>query len=361
MNPLDSVDVETALSGHGDWLDADLASALAAYPLDCVETEYPHHVGSVEGPDDDVAPARDHPVFYGCFDWHSAVHGHWTLVRLLRLVEDHPDEAAIVGSVSARLTSGNVETETEYLASNPSFERPYGWGWLLRLAAELHRWDDDRGDRWRRTLAPLEEQVHTLVRDEFLSGTRPRRVGTHGNSAFALSCVLDYARVVSDETLETAAVERADAFYGDDEDYPVAYEPLGWDFLSPALVEADLMRRVLDGDAFASWAADFLPDVTTAPHDSILDPVDVAPDPESGVELHLVGLNLSRAWCLADLAAALGDHRYADALAASAERHAERGLSRAFTSDYAGAHWLSSFVVYLLTRHDGGIAPAQSA
>jgi hypothetical protein len=196
------------------------------------------------------------------------------------------------------------------------------------------------------------------VTEAFLPRERPIRVGTHHNTAFALQCVLDYARVTGDDGLESTTRDRSEALFSDDRDYPVEYEPLGSDFLSPALVEADLMRRVLDHEAFAAWIDGFLPEMTEPPYDGLLDPVEVSSKAVDGNELHLVGLNLSKAWCLAGVGKALGDHRYAAPFERSAARHAEAGLSRAFTDDYAGAHWLSSFVLYLLTRNDGGIAPA---
>ncbi|AUV82264.1 DUF2891 domain-containing protein [Salinigranum rubrum] len=357
MVPFDEVDRETLLSGRRDWMDSDHAAALSRHPLDCLETEYPHYVGAVGGSGEAPSPKRQHPVFYGCFDWHSAVHSHWCLIRQLRLFEDHPDEAAVTRSISGRFTAANVEREVEYLDDHPSFERPYGWAWLLRLAAELHLWDDERADEWRAVLRPLEQSVVDLVRDGFLSRQRPIRVGTHHNSAFALQCVLDYAAVTGADGLAVAARERSRAFFEGDRNYPVEYEPMGFDFLSPALAEADLMRRVLDREAFVAWVDEFLPELTEPPYDGALDPVEVDPESADGSELHLVGLNLSKAWCLAGVGSALGDHRYATAFERSAERHAVEGLERAFTDDYAGAHWLSSFVLYLLTRNEGGVAP----
>lgn len=353
MDSFDAIDAEAIVSGVGDWIGTDLVAELARHPLDCIDTEYPHYVGSVEGPDALEPPATDHPVFYGCFDWHSAVHSHWCLVRQLRLFADHPRADEIETRLSSRFTPEAVEGEVAYLDSNPTFERPYGWAWLLRLAAELAGWSDDRADRWREILQPLESRVVDLVEAEFPTQERPFRVGTHGNSAFALSWVLDYARVASNAALEAAVLDTARSFYLDDRDYPVGYEPLGWDFLSPGLVEADLMRRVLDGGAFADWLESFLPDVTAQP--AVLDPVTV--DSDDGVALHLVGLNLSRAWCLADLAVALDAHPYVEPFERSAVRHARRGLEAAFTDDYAGAHWLSSFALYLLTRNATGPVP----
>jgi hypothetical protein len=356
MDPLEQVDVETILAGHSGPIESPLQEELAAYPLDCIGTEYPHHQRATEGPDSVTEPSEQHPVFFGCFDWHSAVHSHWCLIRQLRLFADHPRSADIAERLDDRFTPANVEGELAYLEENPTFEKPYGWAWLLRLVAELSLWDAERATAWRESLEPLESRIVSLVREEFLTQDRPFRVGTHHNSAFALGFVLDYAAVTDDDSLATAAAQTARAFYQDDQDYPVEYEPMGWDFLSPALTEADLMRRVLTPDAFTEWVDDFFPDLTSAPYDTILDPVDVDPDPDEGVALHLVGMNLSKAWCLVGLAESLPEHRYSDLFTASARRHARAGIEMAFTDDYAGSHWLSSFVLYLLTRNDGGIA-----
>lgn len=356
MADWEAFDAEALLAGRGDWLDPAQLAALAAHPLACIETEYPHFVHSREGPDDLEPPAERHPVFYGCFDWHSAVHSHWCLVRQLRLYDDHPEAQAIAEALSGRFTPEAVEGEVAYFDEHETFERPYGWAWLLRLAAELALWDDDRGHDWRAALGPLEDRIVGLVETEFLTQDRPLRVGTHGNSAYALAAVVDYARVVDAEELEAAATATARAFYLDDRDYPVGYEPLSWDTVSPGLTEADLMRRVLDAGRFANWLDGFLPDATSPPAAAVLDPIDI--DATEGLEFHYVGLNLSRAWCLVGIADALGDHRYVEPFKRSAVRHARRGLRDAFTDDYAGAHWLSTFVLYLLTRNAGGIAPA---
>ncbi|WP_119813870.1 DUF2891 domain-containing protein [Halalkaliarchaeum desulfuricum] len=365
MNPFDTVDESLILRGESDWFTPDLAERLAFHPLECVDTEFPHYVRSIDSPDGVVRPRERHPVFFGCYDWHSAVHSHWALIRQLRLFDDHPGESQILESIDGRLTPENVRREVDHFEENPSFEKPYGWAWLLRLAAELHLWEEEPADEWRATLEPLEETIRDLVRSELLTRDRPLRdrpfrVGTHGNTAFALAAVLDYATVVSDRSLESTTVETTREFFGDDREYPVEYEPLGWDFISPALTEADLMRRVYDPEPFAAWLEEFFPDVTEAPFDAILEPVQVNSDPDEELALHLVGLNVSKAWCLAGIASTLdasGGHRYVEPFSESAKRHANAGLEAAFTDDYAGSHWLSSFVLYLLTRNDGGIAP----
>jgi hypothetical protein len=369
MELLSPTDTQTALAGTADWFTDETFSRLSEHPLEAVETEYPHVAGAVESAEETVRPAADHPVFYGCFDWHSAVHSHWSLVRQLRLAEAHPKATEITESIDGRLTAANVEAEVAYFDEHASFEKPYGWGWLLRFAAELHLWDDDRADAWAETLAPLEERIVELVEREFLTQSRPVRVGTHGNSAFALSCVHDYAQVVSNTGLADAAEKTARRFYLDDEDAPVAYEPYGWDFLSPTLAEANLLRRVLAAEAFTDWAARFFPDVEVMANSGFLDPIEVTADSEAGIELHLVGLNVSKAWGLAavteavtasDGPAASETRRREQArlFEQSAARHLTAGVEMAFTDDYAGSHWLSSFVLYLLTRTEAGIAPA---
>lgn len=360
MDSVEQMDTRTIVSGTAH-LSTDLQDTVTEYPLDCVETEYPHTQFSVESPDAVTRPGEQHPVFYGCFDWHSAVHSHWCLVRQLRLAEDHPRREEIVESIDGRFTEENIADEVAYFEENPTFEKPYGWAWLLRLAAELSLWEEDIADEWRETLEPLESKILSLVEREFLSQDRPFRVGTHQNSAFALAFVLDYARTTGDESLATATEETAIEFYAGDEDYPVEYEPLGWDFLSPALTEADLMCRVLSGEEFREWVDGFFPDLSSSPYDTLFEPVDVDPDPEDGVALHLVGMNISKAWCLAGLAETLDEHPYSDRFDESAKRHADAGLELAFTDDYAGSHWLSSFVLYLLTRNEGGIAVASTS
>ena len=355
MSLLDPVSVDRALSGRADWFTNDTWERLAEHPLDGLEAEYPHHGGPVEGPEDGVRPAEDHPVFYGCYDWHSAVHSHWSLIRQLRLADDHPVESAVVESIDGRLTAENVAGELAYFEDNPGFEKPYGWAWLLRLAAELRLWDDPRADRWGDALAPLETHIADAVAEQFLPDDRPFRVGTHHNSAFSLSAVLDYARVVGDDDLAASAAATAREFYTEDEGAPVAYEPLGWDFLSPTLAEANLMRRVLDAEALTDWAGAFLPGLEELRASGLLDPVEVAPD-EDGIALHLVGLNVSKAWSLAALSEVLDGER-ATPFGESAESHLTAGVEMAFTDEYAGSHWLSSYVLYLLTRTEKGIAP----
>lgn len=355
MDPLAETDIETIMTGQVDRIDSKLQKALAEYPLDCIETEYPHYQHSIESPEAEMQPSEHHPVFFGCFDWHSAVHSHWCLIRQLRLFDDHPCKGEIIESIDRRLSAENIEQEVAYFEENPHFEKPYGWAWLVRLVSELALWDEPRANAWQEKMSPLEAKIVSHVETAFLTQDRPFRMGTHQNSAFALTSIFDYSTVTGNESLAAATKKTAKEFFHDDREYPVEYEPMGWDFLSPALTEADLMRRVLGKPELIDWIDDFLPDITRSPYDSILAPIEVDSDPEEGVALHLVGLNISKAWCLIALAETLGDHHYSDHFEESAKRHARAGLDLAFTDEYAGSHWLSSFVLYLLTRNEGGI------
>ncbi len=350
-----TVEMDSVIAGNARWLESSHAEELTTHPFSCITTEYPHYVFSVDEDGYD-RPQASHPVFYGCFDWHSAVHSHWCLCRQLRLIADHPQESEIRTTIDSLVTPENVAGEVATFEERPTFENPYGWGWFLRLMAELSLWDDEQATQWRETFAPLEQFLVEQAKSEFLGQSRPQRVGTHHNSAFSLAAVLDYARVVGNDDLASTAEARSREWFADDTDYPLRYEPLGADFVSPALTEADLMARILDTQSFTDWFESFLPAVATG--EQLPEPVAVSENPD-GQELHLVGLNLSRAWCLAAIAEQLGDHPATAQLTATAKAHAAAGLDRAFTDDYAGAHWLSSFVLYLCSRNAGAVAPVE--
>ena len=325
----------------------DEAAHFAKLALECVQRELPNSIQHViNGPDDVKRPRELHPAFYGCLDWHSAVHGHWLLVRLLRTVPGLPEAAQIRAALDANLTAGNIAGEVAYFAAphRAPYERPYGWAWLLQLAAELHGWDDDGARRWAAHLAPLTDVIVARYLGFFPRQTYPVRTGVHANTAFGFAFALDYARLVGHAALEALIVERATAYYGADRDAPAAWEPGGEDFLSPSLAEADLMRRVLPPAELASWLHGFLPRGLPP---ALRQPAIVS-DRSDGKLAHLDGLNLSRAWCLRAVANALPA---ADALrpelAAAAEVHAAAGLANVATGDYMGEHWLASFAVYL--------------
>jgi hypothetical protein len=339
-------------AGQHPTLTPERASAFARLALKGVRKEYPNKPGHVlDGPADVKSPKELHPAFYGCYDWHSAVHGHWMLVRLLRLFPDLPEAKQVREALNENLTAENLRAEAAYFArpSSRSFERPYGWTWLLKLAEELHGWDDPDARRWSKNMRPLTDLIAGRYLDYFPKQTYPIRSGVHPNTAFGLSFALDYARAVGDEKLAELIKERARTYYGKDANAPAAWEPDGADFLSPSLAEADLMRRVLPPSEFREWFNKFLPDVAKGEPRSLFTPA-VVTDRSDPQLVHLDGLNLSRAWCLRSVAAVLPASDPARAaLARSAALHAEAGLRHVASGDYAGEHWLASFAVYMLS------------
>ena len=325
----------------------------ALLALSCIHKDYPNKISHVMTSDADARTPRElTPAFYGCFDWHSSVHGHWLLVRLLRMDTETPFRTTIIEALGQSFTEDNIAGEVAYYLGpdRKSFERPYGIAWYLQLVAELHESDDETMQQWRRTLRPLETEIVARVKAWLPNLIYPIRLGTHNQSAFAFGLMLDYARTVGDAELEQALVEKTLAFHRGDTNCPLAYEPSGEDFLSPCLMEADLMRRVLDEDEFAVWLALFLPTIPLDGSGDWLAP-GVVKDAEDGKLVHLDGVNLSRAWALEGIAAGLpeGDSRRAS-LNASAAVHQETGIAAVSDEHYSGSHWLGSFATYLVTR-----------
>jgi hypothetical protein len=317
-----------------------------------IRKEYPNKPGDVLNSHTDVkSPRAVHPAFYGSFDWHSSVHGHWMLVRLLRLFPELPERKQIRAALAEHLTAKNLRAEADYFArpNAQSFERPYGWAWLLKLAEELHGWDDPDAREWSKNLKPLADVIAARYLAYFPKQTYPIRSGVHSSTAFGLTFALDYARSVGDKKLQALVEERGRAYFGADAEIPARWEPDGADFFSPSLMEADLMRRVLPEKEFREWLRRFLPGLAREEPRSLLEPAKVTDrtDPQL---VHLDGLNLSRAWCMRSLAAALPkDDPARKVLAESADRHAEAGVRHVASGDYAGEHWLASFAVYLLS------------
>ena len=341
------------MSTHDPHAEGRWAETFAPLALAAVHREYPHHLLHLMRSEADLlAPRALHPAFFGCFDWHSAVHGHWCLARLARRYPDAGFAAPARAALAHSLTAGNLSAEADYLAADgrAGFERPYGLAWVLQLGAELREWDDPQAAGWRAALAPLERIAARRLCEWLPKLPWPVRTGEHSQTAFALGLALDWARCAGDRELEETVVAAARRFHLGDTDAPVAYEPGGQDFLSPVLAEADLMRRVLDADGFAAWLGRFLPDLESGAARRWLTPV-TSPDRADGKLAHLDGLNLSRAWMLEGIVSALGaDDPVRATLAAAAARHREAGLAGADTGHYAGSHWLASFAVYLLTR-----------
>jgi hypothetical protein len=340
-----------SIAGAEEAATTDTTTKFMQLALDCVHREYPNRIGHTMESDDDVAPARVlHPVFYGCFDWHSSVHGHWLLVRLSRL---HPNNR-LVGNAREALNgsfvSDKVAVEVAYLSGDKHFERPYGTAWLLQLTAELREWDDDDAKRWLQILAPLEEAVIEQFRAWLPKLAYPIRLGTHNQTAFGFALALDWARTAEHEEMQYLLLQKIDEFHANDVNCPLGYEPSGEDFLSPCLMEADLVRRVLDENEFQSWLHDFLPMIPEDGSQDWLTP-GVVNDPTDGKLVHLDGVNLSRAWNLLGIAESLpDDDPRRGSLLAVAQLHAETGLASVSSEHYEGGHWLASFATYLASE-----------
>lgn len=334
-------------------LDAQTAARFAGLALDCVHAEYPNKIAHVLAGDADVRPPRElTPAFYGCFDWHSSVHGHWLLTRLARSFPDAPFAAAARDALGRSLTSENIAREVEYLRGDgrTSFERPYGLAWLLALAAELRDWDDARARDWSRILAPLEAEAARRIEVWLPKLNYPIRTGEHNQTAFSFGLVWDWAAASGDGEMRDLLADAARRFYIDDRDCPLGYEPSGEDFLSPCLAEADFMRRVLDATDFSQWLSGFLPGIPTAPEPDWLTPA-IVTDRSDPKLAHIDGLNLSRAWMLEGIAHALGagDERRG-ALLFAAAAHRDAAVPAVTGEHYEGGHWLGTFAVYLLTE-----------
>lgn len=333
-------------------LDAAAAERFAALALECVHKEYPNKISHVLSGDGDVRPPRQlTPAFYGCFDWHSAVHGHWLLARLARTFPGAPWATAARQALAGSLTPEHIAAEVAYLEGEGrnTFERPYGLAWLLQLAAELAQWDDPQARGWSATLAPLETAAAARLAEWVPKLSHPIRTGEHSQTAFAFGLVLDWAHSRGQGDLGAMVAERSRQLYLEDRSCPLAYEPSGQDFLSPCLAEADLVRRLLPPPAFAAWLGRFLPQIPLSGEAGWLVPA-VVTDPTDGKLAHLDGLNLSRAWMLEGILSGLPrqDPRR-QALEAAARAHRESGLAAVTGAHYEGGHWLGSFAVYLVS------------
>src|SRR5579863_10414299 len=327
-------------------LDSATAEKLANLALACVHRPYPTKIGHVLNSDQDVKLPREMtPAFYGCYDWHSSVHGHWMLARLARSFPEAPFAKRAKAALAQSLTAANLKQEADYLngEGRGSFERPYGLAWLLQLAAELHQWDDPDAKRWSTAIQPLEDACIRRLEDWLKKLSHPVRSGEHSQTAFSAGLILDYARATGHRDLEALLESKIREFYWKDRACPLNYEPSGEDFLSPCIAEADAVRRIVGGDEFAAWLGKFLPNIPRDGSTTWLEPA-VVTDPSDGRLAHLDGLNLSRAWMLNGIASALPakDPRV-PSLRATAEAHARDGLRSVTGEHYEGGHWLGSF------------------
>lgn len=334
-------------------LDAATAGRFAKLALACVQLEYPNKIAhTLNGPEDVKAPHELTPSFYGCYDWHSAVHGHWLLARLARLFPNAPFAADARTALAANLTPARIAGEVTYMNAKgrETFERPYGLAWLLQLAVELREWKTPEGQALSKTLEPLEVATAKRIADWLPKLAYPIREGEHAQTAFSFGLILDWARATGRADIEAALVAKITEFHLKDRACPLSYEPSGQDFLSPCIAEADVMRRVLPPARFATWLTGFLPQIPRTASTRWL-PIGVVTDKSDGKLAHLDGLNLSRAWMLEGIASGLpkADPRRA-ALLATAKVHADSGLAAVTGEHYEGGHWLGSFATYLVTK-----------
>jgi Protein of unknown function (DUF2891) len=332
-------------------LDKAASSRFAGLALKCLHDEYPNHISLSMDSDADARPPRQlTPAFYGCFDWHSDVHGHWLLVRLMRLMQDAPFAEIARAELARSFTAENVAGELNYLKhpGRASFERPYGLAWLLKLSAELREWNDPQAQQWAATLRPLELEAASRIKSWLPKLHYPIRIGEHDQTAFSFGLIWDWAGVAGDAQMRSLLTDATDRFYSHDQRCPLNYEPSGEDFLSPCLAEADFMRRVMAPKIFARWLTGFLPDIpTNGRADGWLAP-GVVTDRSDPKLAHIDGLNLSRAWMLEGIAHGLehADKRIS-ALQSAARTHRAAALPAVTGEHYEGAHWLGTFAVYL--------------
>jgi len=326
-------------------LNLEQANRLAQLPLHCMNTEYPNRLSQTLGGDNDLQPPSVlHPAFYGCFDWHSSVHGHWSLVSLLKQFPDLDHAEDIKQKLLQNISKEHIETEVLYFNGehNKSYERTYGWAWLLKLSEELHTWDNETSRQLETNMQPLTD----LIVEKYIAFlpklNYPIRVGEHPNTAFGLSFAWDYANTLNNETLKAIIEQRAKDFYLKDADCPMFWEPGGTDFLSPCLEEAALMKRVLTKDEFKPWLEKFL--LQLKDKSFILETGKVS-DRTDGSLVHLDGVNFSRAWSLNKIAEGMPEYEH---LKNISNEHINYSLPSIFEDSYEGGHWLGSFAIFAL-------------
>lgn len=334
-------------------ISPELAERFSTLALNCIQQEFPNKISRTTDSAEAIGrPRTIFPTFYGCFDWHSSVHGHWLLVRLLNVGPQNAEwREQAIDKLNENFTVENLAGEVANFArpARGSWERPYGLAWYLQLTTELRQWNHPQAKIWLERLQPLEHDIANSLKDWLPKLAYPIRLGTHNQSAFAFGLMLDWAREIKDTEMENAIIQRSMTFHSQDINCPIAYEPSGEDFLSPCLMEADLMRRILAPAKFSKWLTRFLPSIPHNGSDNWLEP-GIVKDASDGKLVHLDGVNSSRAWNLYNIARALpkGDKRKA-ALIAAANTHANTGVAAVSDEHYSGSHWLASFATYLMT------------
>lgn len=321
------------------------ANKLASLPLACIQVEYPNKLNQTLETEADIkSPKELHPAFYGCFDWHSSVHGHWSLIALLKQFPNLKDADIIRQKLKENISTENIQHEITYFQAtyNKSFERTYGWAWLLKLAEEIHTWNDPLAKELAINLQPLID----IIVDGYIAFlpklNYPIRVGEHTNTAFGLTFAYDYAISFGNSNLKSMIEQRAKDFYLKDANCPITWEPSGFDFLSPCLEEMDIMRRILPSNEFKSWLQNFLPQLSS---NSFELEVGRVSDRNDGKLVHLDGVNFSRAWCLLGLANQFKEYAHLKPIAI---KHVNYSLPSIVGDSYEGSHWLGSFAIYAL-------------
>ncbi|PWK21758.1 Protein of unknown function (DUF2891) [Maribacter polysiphoniae] len=330
-------------------LNLSEANRLASLPFGCMQTEYPNRLGQTLQDSSHLRnPKSLHPAFYGCYDWHSSVHGHWSLVSLLKQFPNINEAAAIRTKLTANLSKENIESEVSYfrMEGNATYERTYGWAWLLKLAEELHTWDDPMAEELSVNLQPLVDIIVQGYIDFLPKLNYPIRVGEHSNTAFGMSLAWDYAKTMNHLELQEIIKKSVKRFYIKDIECPLEWEPSGFDFLSPCLQEADVVRKVLTAKEFKHWIKNFLPQLTKPSF--VMEPGKVS-DRTDGKLVHIDGLNFSRAWCLYGIAKTLPEYSYLNKIA---DEHLSYSLPSIVDDNYEGTHWLGTFALYALNHSE---------
>lgn len=334
---------------------AEVIDRFAQLALECVHKEYPNIIKHMMTGDEHVkTPKQLYPAFYGCFDWHSSVHGHWLLTRIARQYPESTHYQDIMTSLNQSFSEANLVDELAYFNrpnTGTSFERPYGLAWFLQLTTELREWDNPQAKQWLSFLTPLENKIVANVSDWLPKLTFPIRAGEHSQTAFAFGLMLDWSKTASNQDFNDLLKKNIARLYGRDVNCPLAYEPSGQDFLSPCIAEADLMRRVQSTSEYAKWLSAFMPTIPTNGQGSWLSVATVV-DKSDGKLAHLDGLNLSRAWMLEGIASGLNANDLRKkAIISAAKAHKQAGInSVVHDMHYMGSHWLGSFATYLETQ-----------
>ena len=340
-----------SMSSFSQSLTEKQAITLARLPLHCIPTEYPNKTAHVINSAEEavMSPSQLHPSFYGCLDWHSSVHGHWMLLRILKQFPGIALKDSIIQALNNSFQEEKIKIETDYyivFKNSNTYERTYGWAWLLKLDEELYTWDNPMAKQWHKTLQPLTKKIVELWKNYLTKQTYPNRTGVHPNTAFGLVFALDWARAIGDKEFESAIVDKANEFYLDNVSTPAYLEPDGTDFLSPSLEIADLMSRVLQKPPFVKWCNRFyeqksLQNIIKLP---------VVSDRTDMQIVHLDGLTLSRAWCMKGIAKVLpGNNKTKILFEKTAKTFLQQSLPNVVSGNYGGEHWLASFAVYALS------------